>query len=164
MFGSSKKREFCHLCGRDIPLKKNESMPPICPVCNTDLQNPAEKVQNVINCIYQKGALGSGEGQLYITNTRVFWIKGAVDSNELDSGGGMAASVFAGIAAKGLSKGSDKVSLSIPLDDIDRVEDYKKMLSKGVTLCTKSGASHNFTLVNFGNPAELKAALAALVK
>ena len=62
----------------------------------------------------------------------------------------------AGIASKALSKGAGKASVNIPLGDIARLEDYKKMLGRGVTVHTKSGASYSFTLPNLGNPQVFK--------
>jgi hypothetical protein len=155
MFG--KTTEFCHVCNYPITLKKNEPLPPICPVCGADLANRAsETLVSTIECEHIKGAIGAGDGVLYASNRRLFFIKGKVSAESM--GGGLANSesgtnfALGGLAAKALSKGSGKASVSIPLENIGGIEDCKKGLRKGVTLHTKSGESYNFFLLAAGDP------------
>ena len=129
MLDMFKRTEICHLCNSEIKLGKKEPLPAACPACGTDLANPdAETIQNNIECEHIKGTLGTGDGTLSITNTRIFWLK----------------------------DGAAKISVSVALDNIDRFEDCKKMLRKGITLYAKSGESYNFFIPNLGDPQPLK--------
>jgi len=103
-----------------------------------------ETVRDTIACEHIKGALGIGTGELFVTNRRVFWIARKDD----DSGNTLVQ------AATG--KNADKIAVNIPLDNIARIEDCKKLFRKGVTLHTKSGESFNF----YGNQQKLKDLLA----
>ena len=146
----SKQIEFCHVCGMPMKLKSNESLPPVCPVCGADLLNPGtETLVNTIECEHIKGTFGSGGGVLFATNKRLFFIKmkknADVDSDN-DSYGAAARGTIDGI----LSVGSGKVLVNVPLADVGRIEDCKKLLRKGVALHTKSGASYNFFLLALG--------------
>ena len=135
-----KRTEQCYLCNGGFKVGKNEPPPSACPVCGADLANPSfETINNSIACEHIKGTLGTGDGSLFITNKRVFWLA--------DSG-----------------KGADKISVNIPLDDIAGLEDCKKLLRKGVTVNTKSGDSYNFFIPNLGNPQILKDLLTPYVK
>ena len=150
MFG--KTTEFCHVCKYPITLKKNQSLPPICPVCGADLTNPSsETLVNTIECEHIKGAIGAGDGVLYATNKRLFFIKGKktadVDADD-DSYGANANVAIAAI----LSKGAGKISVNVPLENVGGIEDCKKLLRKGVSLHTKSGESYNFFLLAHGDP------------
>ena len=169
-----KEKKRCHVCLYEYPLAKDGSAPPECPACGADLANPdAEYVNGTVECGYAAGAIGTDKGVMYVTNQRVFWIKGAVSAESLGGGitkdevqkGGLfkadtvtqkvnplSTIAVAGIAAKMQSKGAGKASVNISLDDIARLEDYKKMLGRGVTVHTKSGASYSFTLPNLCNP------------
>ena len=150
MFKMSIRTECCHLCNSDFRLKKDKSLPPVCPVCGTDLTNPgSESIQDVIRCEHIKGALGIGTGNLFITNLRIFWLREVEEHN-----------AFAELVAKGLNKGQ----VSIYLDDIDRLEDCRKLLRRGVTVHTKSSSAYNFFIPNLGNPKILKEALSLLIK
>ena len=153
----SKQTEFCHVCNYPLKLKKNESLPPVCPVCGANLANRAEEtLVSTIECEHLKGAVGAGQGILFATNKRLFFIKGqkTADVAADDESYGAAANVaIAGI----MSIGAGKISFNVPLEDIDRIEDVKKLLRKGVTLHTKSGGSYNiFMPREFGKPQDLK--------
>lgn len=147
----NKQTEFCHVCKYPITIKKNESLPPVCPFCGADLANPgAETLVNTIECEHIKGTVGAGEGTLYATNKRLFFIKGKkiadVDPDD-DSYGAAANVAIAGI----LSKGAGKISVNVPLEDVSGIADCKKLLRKGVTLNTKSSGSYNFFLLAVGS-------------
>ena len=144
-----KKTENCYLCYGEIKLGKNDALPALCPCCGADLANPdSEVLQNNIKCEHLKGTFGIGEGVLFITSTRIFWIKGDVDANETND------------LVRLLGKGTGKATVNVPLGDIAKIEDCKKMLRKGVTLHTKSGEAYNFFIPNLGNPQPLKDLLA----
>ena len=145
MLDMFKKSENCYLCYSEIKLGKNESLPAVCPCCCADLANPsAEVLQSNIECEHIKGTFGIDAGMLFITNTRIFWLKGEVGAEESNG------------LVRLLSKGGGKISVNVPLGEVDRIEDCKKMLRKGVTLYTKSGESYNFYIPNLGNPQPLK--------
>ena len=147
MFG--KTTEFCHVCNYPITLKKNQSLPPFCSVCGADLANrAAETLVNTIECEHIKGAFGAGQGLLYATNKRLFFIKGR-KRTDVDPDGGYAAAANNTIDAL-VSIGAEKISVNVPLENIGRIEDCKKLLRKGVTLHTKSGQSYNFFLLAIG--------------
>ena len=149
----SKQIEFCHVCGMPMKLKSNESLPPVCPVCGADLVNPgSETLVKTIECEHIKGTVGSGGGVLFATNKRLFFIKMkknadvTPDDGDSYNYGAAASATIAGI----LSVGSGKVLVNVPLADVGRIEDCKKLLRKGVALQTKSGASYNFFLLALG--------------
>lgn len=142
MFG--KTTEYCHVCNSPMQLKKNASLPPVCPICGADLANPeTEKIVNTIECEHLKGAIGAGDGLLFASTKRLFFIKERkkADVGYDDDSYGAAANV---VITAALNKGAGKVSVNIPLEDIVGIEDCKKGLRKGVTLTTKSGESYNF--------------------
>ena len=161
MFG--KTTEFCHVCNYPITLKKGASLPPVCPVCEANLANRAEEtLVSTFECEHLKGAIGAGDGFLYATNKRLFFIKakksadvGGGDYDD-DSEYGYGAGANAAIAGI-LSKGAGKISVNVPLEDIGSMEDCKKGLRKGVTLHTKSGEAYNFFMpIHLGKVEALK--------
>jgi len=125
----------CPLCNREIKEGEKDCLPPICSVCASDLASGAETLQGSIECEHFKGMLGTGDGELFVTNKRVFWLKLP-----------------------------EKLVINVPLEEVDRIEDCKKLFRKGVTLFTKSGESYNFFIVNMGNPQPLKNLLAPCVR
>ena len=149
MFG--KTTEFCHVCNSPITLKKNQPLPPVCPVCGANLANRAEEnLVNTIECEHIKGAVGAGDGVLFATNKRLFFIKVKKSVDVADDDDSYATGANVAIAAI-LSKGAGKISVNVPLEDIDKIEDCKKLLRKGVTLHTKSGKSYNIFLLSIGD-------------
>ena len=168
-----KEMKTCHVCLNPYPLNDDRSAPPRCPACGTDLANPGgETLQNSTDCDYGKGRMDTAKGVLYVTNTRVFWIKTAVSAQSLGGGLGkdevkthwfkrdtveekvnpLSTIITAGIASKLLSKGAGTASVDIPLSDIARLEDFKRGMRKGVTLHTRSGGSYDFTVANLSDP------------
>ena len=168
-----KETKTCHVCLNPYPLNDKGSAPGLCPACGTDLANPGtETLQNSTDCDYGKGRMDTAKGVLYVTNTRVFWIKTAVSAESLGGGLGkdevqknwfkrdtvvekvnpLSAIITAGIASKLKSKGAGKASVDIPLGDIARLEEFKRGMRKGVTLHTKSGGSYDFTKADLSDP------------
>ena len=142
------KTQDCPVCFSGVKLNKDNSFPDVCPACSADLVNPgSELVRDTIECEHLKGALGLGSGELFITNKRVFWI-----ARKEPDGGNILVSMIT-------SKKADKVSVNFPLGEMDKIEDCKKGLRKGVTVHTKSGASYNFFC---SKPQELKGLLEPL--
>ena len=134
----------CHVCMTNIKSKKDE-LPSICPACGADLENISlETVRYSISCDHLKGSLGIGNGEMFITNLRLFWIP----RKDSDS-----ANPLVGIIT---GKNADKTRVNIPLSDLESVGDCKKLLRKGITVYTKTGESFNFFFVNRGNPQILK--------
>ncbi|MCL2045274.1 MAG: hypothetical protein FWG88_02675 [Oscillospiraceae bacterium] len=170
-----KQSEYCHVCFSEMKLKKNESLPDRCPVCKTDLSNPeTETIRAIVECKYRKGALSLDEGELTVTNLRVFFIKGAVTAKSL--GGGimketvekqgifrrnvvtetlnpLSTIAVTGIAAKVKSKGAGQISIEIPHGEITTLDDFSKGTNKGVIVRTKSGEEYN---LYYPDPSELK--------
>ena len=145
MFG---KTGTCNICCSEFKLNKDESLPALCPACGADLANPhSETVRDSIDCDHIKGTLGIGNGELFITNKRVFWI-----ARKEPDGGNILVSMIT-------NKKADKVPVNFPLAEMDKIEDCKKGLRKGVTVHTKSGASYNFFC---SKPQELKGLLEPL--
>ena len=143
-----KRTESCYLCYTAFKLKKDESLPAMCPACGADMANPNfETVRNSIECEHIKGTFGIGTGELFITNKRIFWVarKDAESPNVL--------------VQMATGKNAGKASVDISLDNVARIEDCKKLFRKGITLHTKSGEAFNF----FGNPQNLKDLLAPYV-
>ena len=161
-----RQSEYCHVCYSEMKLKKNESLPAECPICGTDLQNPAsETVRSSIECEYIKGTITRGEGELSLTNKRIFFIKGKVTAESL--GGGitketvekrglfgrntvvetqnpLSTIAVTAIAAKVKSRGAGELSVNIPLEELAELEDAKRGLRKGVTVRTRGGEEYSF--------------------
>ena len=139
MFAQTKD---CPVCFTGVKLNKDKSFPAVCPACNADLLKPgSEIVRDTIECEHLKGALGLGSGELFITNKRIFWI-----ARKEPEGGNVLVALIT-------SKKADKVPVTVPLEEMDKIEDCKKGLRKGVALHTKSGESYNFFC---SKPQELK--------
>ena len=148
----SKESEYCHVCSVTILHRKGEPMPPVCPACGTDLANPdSEVTHNAINCEYLKGALGLNVGEMLITSKRLLW----VSRKDNETGNALVGSIT--------GKNANKVPVSIPLEEIVRISNCKKLLRVGITVYAKNGASYNFYLVNRGNPQLLKDFIAPYV-
>ena len=148
----NKQSANCHICGTEIRYSKDESLPPICPACGTDLENPSsETLCDYISCEHLKGALGIGTGEMHITNKRLFWIS----RKDRDS-----ANVLVGAIT---GKNADKISVNIPLGEIERIGNCKKLLRIGITVYAKNGESFNFYLENRGKPQILKDFIAPYV-
>ena len=142
---ANKTMNNCHVCMSGIKPLKGGALPPACPACGADLENPGSEVMcKSIECEHLKGALGIGNGELFITNKRVFWIARKDDETANALVGAMT------------GKNANKVTVNFPIGDLDRIEDCKKLLRKGITVHTKNGESFNFFLVNRGNPQILK--------
>jgi len=145
----NKQSAYCHICSAKIRFRKGESLPPACPACGADLENPfSETLRDVISCEHLKGALGIGTGEMYITDKRLFWMP----RKDEDSGNILVGAIT--------GKNADKVSVNIPLGEIERIGDCKKLLRIGITVYTKNGEGFNFYLVNRGKPQILKDFLA----
>ena len=161
MLGIGQETICCHVCSADIKLKKGAPPPAVCPVCGTDLANPAaETVRGCIQCEHIKGFLGIAPGELYLTTRRVFWLKRV---NPTD-GGYSGTDAVLKMAANAKGKGEGELKVNVPLEDVDHVVDCKKGLRRGVTLHTKSGQSYNFFFPNLGNTQPLKDMLAPWVR
>jgi len=144
-----KQSASCHICMTDIKYGKGEALPPVCPACGADWENPAsETLRDVISCDHLKGALGIGTGEMFITDKRLFWIP----RKDTDS-----ANILVNVIT---GKNADRVSVNIPLGEIERIGDCKKLLRIGITVYARNGESFNFYLVNRGNPQILKDFLA----
>ena len=149
----------CHVCKKTIKAGKNGKFPPVCPCCGTDLANPAAEVlAGSIECEHLKGALGIGTGVLYATNKRIIFINGDED-NLVDATEDEIRADAATLTSMVANRGGRKVIIDIPLDKMDRLEDCKKLLRKGVTVHTKSGEAYNFYSPSM-RPQELKDFLA----
>ena len=141
----AKRTMPCPVCYSQIQVKEKDPDPAACPACGADWTNPgAESPASQVPCEYIKGAFVNGTGVLCMTNQRVFWLK-QVDRNTSNP---LAAAVF--------SKGAGKAPVSISLGDIDRVEEYRKMLGKGVAIFTKGGEKYCFTSQDKANTQELQ--------
>jgi len=158
------RMEFCPVCRSGISLKQDQPLPPACPFCGTDLANPGSEILwGYIECEYIKGAVGINDGALFVTNQRIFWIKGEYSSDEF-GGGGTASSggafALGGITAAILNKGTGQMQVNLPLSNYAGFEDCKKGLRKGVAVKAKSGESFGFFIPNLGKPQPLKDLLA----
>ena len=161
-----KQSEYCHVCNGEMKLKKNESMPALCPVCKTDLANPSsETVLAYCECDHRRSSVNLDSGELTVTNKRIFFIKGAVTAKSLGGGitketvekrgllrrdvvlettNDLSKIAVAGIAAKVKSKGAGVISVEIPHGDISSMEDIKRGTRKGVKISTRSGNEYDF--------------------
>ena len=141
----NKESVCCHVCSTDIKYRKGDPSPSICPVCGADLADPtSETLRDAMRCTHLKGTLGIGEGEMHITNKRLFWIA----RRDEETGNVLVYAVT--------GKKANTVPVNIPLEDIERIGDCKKFLRIGITVYTKSGESYNFFLENRGNPQILK--------
>ena len=164
-----KQTEYCHVCNNEMKLKKNESMPENCPACNADLRNPAsENLKQTIECQHlNENDKTEGAGELYITNKRVFWMKGEVTAQSLggeilvdektkikrglgrkevitQKTNSLSNIAVAGIAAKLKSRGAGQISFELPIDEVSGFEEWQKGLRKGVVLTGTDGEEHIF--------------------
>ena len=148
----------CHVCSARIKAPKNGELPVVCPSCGTDLENPnAETIRYSISCEHLKGALGINEGDMVITNQRLLWIARAPEIPEDDE-------IRRNTLVDGiLARKAGTIPVNVPLDNLSRIEDCKKLLRKVITVHTKTGESYNFFLQNRGNPQILKDFLAPYV-
>ena len=135
----------CHICRTEFKYRKGDVQPNVCPACGADFVNLAsETLLDFMNCDHLKGALGIGTGELFITNKRLFWIP----RKEADSANILVSAIT--------GKDADKVSVNIPLGEIERIGDCKKLFRIGITVYTRNGESFNFYRVNRGDPQVLK--------
>ena len=165
MFGIFRETKNCHVCKKKIKMGEDGEFPPVCPCCGTDLENPAAEVlAGSIECEHLKGALGIGTGMLYATNKRLVFVKWDEDRilSDLDDDTPLKGSntLLVSIIA---NWGGRKAIIDIPLDNVGRLEDCKRLLTKGVTLHTKSGEAYNLYHLSM-NPKELKDFLAPYVE
>ena len=143
------KDEYCHVCN-DILRNFKGVKPTVCPCCGTDLAHPeSEKVCNTIQCEHLKGFLGIGDGELFVTNKRLFFVTGKLSNSESYSNTNAMVTAVTFVT----NKGAGKMKVNMPLDNIDKIEDCRKGLRKGITLHTKNGESYNFF---HSKPQELK--------
>jgi len=157
MAAFNERMEFCPVCRSGISLKQDQPLPPACPFCGTDLANPgSETLWGYIQCEYIKGAVGINDGALFLTNQRIFWIKGEYGSDEF----GGDENALGGITRAILNKGTGQMQVNLPLGNYAGFEDCKKGLRKGVAVKAKSGESYNFFIPNLGKPGPLKDLLA----
>ena len=157
--GLFRETKNCHVCKKKIKSGVDLEFPPVCPCCGTDLENPAAEVlAGSIECSHVQGTFGIGDGMLYATNKRIFFVKGDEDNlvgapeDEIRVSAGTLSSMIA-------NWGGRKVIVDIPLDNMGRLEDCKRLLTKGVTVHTKSGEAYNFYSLGM-RPQELKDFLA----
>ena len=143
----SSEKKFCHVCNGVIKVDMKAPLP-TCPFCGADLTNPSSEVLcKSIECEHIKGFLGMGNGELYVTNKRLFFIKKKENTE------GYQSNAFGGLASSITNKSAGKMEVNMPLENIGRIEDCRKGLRKGITLHTKSGESYNFFC---SKPQELK--------
>ena len=129
----------------EIRFPKNQPLPSLCPTCGADLENPESETRlDFISCEHIKGALGIGNGELFATNRRIFWVARYKCDSENE------------LLRITSDKKAEKVPVNVLLGDLDRIDDCKKLLRRGITVYIKSGESFNLFLVNRGNPQILK--------
>ena len=179
MLNLFKESVYCHVYTFPIKRKKNEPPPAVCSVCGADLVNrESETPRGNIECYHKKNFFDLGYGVLFTTNLRVFWMKGRFDRDtdtQVGAGNtedgntykprsdeGAKFAYEAGITPMALSL-KPIVSVNVPNANIARIDDYKKLMFRGITLHTKTGESYNFTLYNRGNPQPLKDMLLPLI-
>ena len=151
------RREFCHVCNGVVKVDMNAALN-VCPFCGADLANPdSETLCSSIECEHIKGFLGIGDGELYVTNKRLFFIKKKMGNTE----GYQSVGAVGGFAAAIINKSAGKMEVNMPVENIGRIEDCRKGLRKGITLHTKSGESYNFFC---SKPQELKDIFAPYIK
>jgi len=152
------RTEFCHVCHSGIELGKEDPLPPVCPVCGTDLASRSEILRGVIECEHIQGKVGINDGALFATNYRIFWKKGTYEPVEFGGGPDADSGAWAlgGITAAVLNKGAGQLQVNIPLDNYAGFADCKKGLRKGISVLTKSGENYDFFIPNLGKPQPLK--------
>lgn len=126
----AKIKTQCHICGA-----RSKSVEPlsICPNCGADLTSSEEIVQKQIHCQFRTTTFNGAPGWLYLTNLRLLWVK---DKNT--AAAGAAFGLVGALAAAAASGNNGKVGFSIPLEDIDSIEDDKIGLTKALRITTKS--------------------------
>ena len=162
--GLFRETKHCHICKKKIKSGVDLEFPPVCPCCGADLKNPAAEVlADSIECSHVKGTFGIGTGMLYATNKRLIFVKGDEDwiLSELNEDTPLKGSNNP-LVSMIANWGGRKAIIDIPLDNVGRLEDCKRLLSKGVTLHTKSGEAYNLYHPSM-NPKELKDFLAPYV-
>jgi len=119
---------------------KTEDPPLVCQFCGTDLMHPGMEV------MLKKAAAGfisatdrkaNRTGTLYLTNTRLFFLRDAGEMTAYAIGGVIGMAIAAGVAkAQGTI---NALVFSIPLEDIHTLEDSKVALTKTITIITYGG-------------------------
>jgi len=160
LFDTNTRDEFCRICRSVFKLGKDEPLPPSCPFCGTDLQNPdSEILRGSVECEHIQGKLGINDGELFVTNLRFFWKKGTYDAEEF--GGGRVANsnesfATGSITAAILNRGAGLLQVNVPWENYAGYEDMKKGLRKGINVLTKSGETYYFCRSNMGKPQPMK--------
>ena len=160
--GLFRETKNCHVCKKRVKTGVDLEFPPVCPCCGTDLENPAAEVlAGSIECSHVQGTFGIGDGMLYATNKRIIFVKGDEDRilNDPDDEPKTSSTFLVSMIA---NWGGRKAIIDIPLENVGRLEDCKRLLTKGVTLHTKSGEAYNLYHPSM-SPKELKDFLAPYV-
>ena len=121
----------CHVCKAEIKYPESKPLPSICPTCQTDLENPAlETTLHDMQAYVFKKFLDPDHGEAFVTNKRIFFVvRNQTDDDDI-------------VYRQATDMRAQRVSVDIPLDDIARIEDRKKLIFyTGLTIHTKSGKS-----------------------
>ena len=148
-------KKYCHVCKYKLDPMRNKPHPPFCPICGANLLDISEEIlRDAVRCL-QAGLSrlsysgGLGEGVLFATNKRLFFIVndtvGEHEDNYTHRGPMFKTELQIYKSHK------TKMTFNAPLGTITRVEELNKTFDKGAVLYTDNGESFNFTVkLGFG--------------